>query len=195
MKLRKTAFAGAIAIAAVFVPLATSGVASATPIAQVCDPNDGPLCMNRAGAGTGNGTNVIMWNVNDNNNDFALVPLSSWCGGTGRVENGENGQVCPFWNGSGLNARYDQDQIYEIESLSTLKCAAISDLVGGGPLNLQPCGATGYAFVQSAAGYLISVGETNFQHVNNQPYWINAAGKGQGIITSPGANNPWEVLG
>lgn len=116
------------------------------------------LCMNRAGGGTSNGTPIIGWHQDyDNNEDFAMNSLGSDCGGW--VHNGENGLTCPFAVGTGLNKRYDGDLIITLNSTATNKCAT-GDWPDGN-LVLEPCSSSGVAYVLSPANYLINVYITN----------------------------------
>ena len=152
-----------VVLTALVLPLGGLGflvapVASANTSFAMCNQGLNPnLCMNRAGGGTGNGTFVISYTKDfDNNEDFTLNPLSTDCGGT--VHNGENGMTCPFDPGTGLNARYDGRPIYTILSPSTNKCAtAGTDSL----VTLQPCNDSGVAWVMSSASYLINPYRSN----------------------------------
>jgi hypothetical protein len=172
---------------------------TSAPQVQVCAPN--AFCLNRYHGGYSAGTPVIDWYFNDPNNDFTFEQLGSWCGGTGEVRNGENGMFCPFAYGSGLNARYDGDAIYELFSYGpALLCAAIPNF-SDGYVALESCGSNGYAWVYSKESYMVSVGESNFAYRNgngpNNPFWLwYAPGTVGGQLDAlPNATEQWFCYG
>jgi len=170
----------------------------ATPRVQVCDLLGSHDCMNRQHGGVQSGTWVVAYNLNDNNNDFTVADSGgvSWCGGSNWVHNGENGLVCPFSVGSGLNARYDKKAIVQLYNYTYGWCANanFSDY----SINLGACGNNGYLWVDSPDGssgdWFINVGQSNYAYGNggpsNQPYWLGTLGTGLRMVAGTWNNNP-----
>lgn len=154
--MRRSRFA--VIMTAILLPLGGFGLL-ALPAAQanttfaMCTQGLSPnVCINRAGGGTSDGTPIIGYTKDfDNNEDFSLSSLSTDCDGS--VHNGEDGLTCPFDAGTGLNARYDGRPIYTLYSSSTNKCAVAATSI---LLSLDPCSDAGVAFVLSSANYLIN---------------------------------------
>lgn len=153
----------AFIMAAFLLPLGGLGLlagpaAQATTTVALCTQGLSPnVCMNRAGGGTRNGTPIIGYTKDfDNNEDFSLSSLPTDCDGS--VHNGEDGMTCPFDPGTGLNARYDGRPIYTLYSSSTNKCGVAAPTI---LLALQPCSDAGVAFVLSSANYLINAYYSN----------------------------------
>lgn len=175
MRLRRRA----VALAAALIVCAGTAVlpaasASANPSQEFC-LQAYTLCLNRAGGGQGVGTHIIGYVEHDNNNDFTNLNLGSWCGGTGIVRNGEGGILCPFRNGSGLNARYDGAKIIALWSYNLGLYGTIPSFSNGN-VALGNYGDQGYAWVMNSAGYVVSVGESNWLfdngHGSNNPAWL-----------------------
>jgi len=146
--------------------IAGAGAARANTPQITCNASNPSLCMNRSGGGTGNGTHVITWFHDfDNNEDIILVPISNFvCGRYGTVQNNQNGDGCvgPFTNGSGLNSRYQGVQLYKLQRNGTGSCV-IPDSSQFGAV-LGGCTASGYVYAWSDAAYLVNV------FVSNQAY-------------------------
>jgi len=181
------------------IPFSLSAVAA--PQVQVCQTlgND---CLNRAGGATSFGTHVIAYTENDNNNDFAFGDENlSYCGGTNWVHNGENGLVCPFTNGSGLNARYDHKFIFRLHAYHEINtCAVVSNNTFGN-VTLNSCGSNGYLWVGSPNGngdYLINVGMSNAQYastgITNRPFWLFRVGHAVQLIAKNDNSNDGPIL-
>lgn len=166
---------------------ATTIPAKASVGAAICTYPSGSACMNRNGGGTANGTKVIQWhNDLDNNEDFLYTNLTSWCSG------GHVTSTCPFTVGSGLNSRFEGDQIVSIYSTHAGKCIGADGTWTLAILN--GCVPNGGAFVKSNTNgtFLIDVGVANHFYsvygTYNQPWWLIASG-GYGTQLSF-ANNP-----
>jgi hypothetical protein len=127
-------------------------------------------CINRNGGGYTSGTEGIGWHKDsDQNENFYGVLLTGWC------NSGYVTETCPFTVGSGLNARYDGDPIFSLDT-SNNQClgadSSWSEAVLGG------CVPDGGAFVGSNANgvFLISVGVSNHWYgvtgSYDTPYWL-----------------------
>ena len=127
-------------------------------------------CLNRKGGGYTSGTNVIGWDKDsDQNENFYGVLLTGWC------SSGYVTETCPFTVGSGLNARYDGDPIFELNTSNNQCLGADSswlEAVLGG------CLPNGGAIVGSNTNgvFLISVGVSNHFYGTtgsyDAPYWL-----------------------
>jgi len=163
---RKAGLALTAILLAVSGMIAAGGTAQANTSQATCNNNNPDFCMNRNGGGTGNGTHIIGWTEDlDNNEDIILVPISGFvCGKYGTVQNGQNGDGClgPFTPGSGLNARYQGVQLYKLNRHGTGSCV-IPDSSQVGAV-LGGCTANGYVYAWSSSAYLINV------FVSNQSY-------------------------
>jgi hypothetical protein len=183
-RLRLIALAFMMVIAAI---TAMQGVANASPPVQVCS-NLGN-CMNRSGGGTANGTNVINYTQNNANNDFTFLLLSTWCGATGTVHNGENGILCPFPNGSGLYAfrAYNENKYVTIPNFTTTQT------------KLGNYGDQGYAFVRTPQGFVVSIGVSNDRYNSgggsNHPYWLNQQATIGPLVVYDRADDEWGCVG
>jgi len=176
------------------------------PIVQFCTVNTlwgGTTCMNAGGGNHQVGGWVIAYNFNDPNNTFAPVVLRSWCGNTGWVHNGENGQVCPFTVGSGLNARYDGDPIVGLQDYISNNYATIPNF-SNGLVTEGHYGDSGYAWVISATNFIVSVGRSNNlysqTHQTNNPAWLRDWAQRPGsqlqVQSGSGAGDePWVCYG
>jgi hypothetical protein len=156
MRLRKTALALAAA-AAIAAPIGLNAAPAFASSPPICSTNGvySTSCLNRAGGGTGAGTHIIAWNNDgDANNDFAYIPLSTYCG-LGQVST-----ICPFSNHS-YDQRYLNAKIYELAAPNVAgnMCVAADSVWVDAILNT--CGSNGYVFVRSSLGYLVNVGSTN----------------------------------
>ena len=198
---------GAVASSASAQTATTSSLAKRAPQVQICASQNTDHCLNRYHGTTGFGTWVVSYHRGDANNDFSFaIENVSWCGNSTWVHNGENGLVCPFTNGSGLNARYDHKFVYFIHAYGeTNTCAAVNDF-SLTAVNLEPCGSTGYLWVispnGSQGGYLINVGMSNFEYSqgggSNRPYWLYDLGIGNRLVVSPSnpdVNTLWGCAG
>jgi hypothetical protein len=147
-------------------------------------------CLNRNGGGYTSGTNVIGWDEDsDQNENFYGVLLTGWC------NSGYVTETCPFTVGSGLNARYDGDPIFELATSNNQCVGADSswlEAVLGG------CLPDGGAFVGSNANgvFLISVGVSNHFYGTtgsyDAPYWLVWDGNfGDPLIFTDEALNSW----
>jgi hypothetical protein len=128
---------------------------------MVCDINyTSASCLNRSGGGTGNGTRIIAWTRDwDNNENFTMATLPNYCGG-GKVTSS-----CPFTVGSGLNTRYQGDRIMNILDYSDqTKCAIAQN---PNSVVLGACNANGAIFVQNTPN-----GKGIIDYVENV-YWSN----------------------
>lgn len=156
----------------IVVAVTTTAEANTTPL--ICNGASPQRCMNRQGGGILDGTHIITWNRDfDNNEDFSSVVIDDGCGAS--VHNGEGGMVCPFTNGSGLNARYDGRPIVQLQRRGTGFC-----IVPDGPVTgavLGGCTDNGRAYVVSAANYAIDVYASNRAYANgfgtNRPMFLN----------------------
>jgi hypothetical protein len=119
--MKRLMFVIGVALAAA-LPAALPQVAQAAVPLQLCTVNGShSLCLNRAQGGTSQGTWVIGWSADgDNNNDFEYDFLTGMCGG-GRVIIYAGGG-CPFAIGSGLNARYDGAYIVQLRAYNENEC-------------------------------------------------------------------------
>src|SRR5215470_4483047 len=152
--------AGALVLFGVTIPLGLS--AAAAPTVQICAIAGSNHCVNRNHGATAFGTHAVSYYRDDANNDFSLATETlSYCGNTNWVHNGENGLVCPFANGSGLNARYDGKFIMMLHAYHEVNtCAGVTSYLYG-TVALEACGSNGYLWVDSpgASGeYLVNVG-------------------------------------
>lgn len=180
---------------AVFAPMAH---AASIPVGVVEDTGGGgPIYMNRAGGGAVKGTKVVGYGTFDNNDDFTFADeLSSWCGGTGKVRNGEGGITCPFTVGSGLNSRYDGAELWTLHSYNTGFYAAIPNF-SNHLVALGNLGDQGDAWIQNDAGYVVSVGESNWAYANgggaNKPQWLDTNGNvgAQLLAGGPANTGTW----
>lgn len=178
-------------LAGVFPQPASAGVYFA-----LCTyPPSAPVaCMNRDGGGQGSGTKVIGWHQDlDNNEDFGAYVLTGWC------NNGHVTEACPFTAGSGLNARYDGDDIVDIVDYDGYCIGANSTWTQA---ILNGCLPNGGAFVLSAVSgdFLIDVGVSNHNYANgapyNTPYWLVWDGTyGDQLNFSDIASNSWACYG
>jgi hypothetical protein len=118
------------------------------------DSGDG-LCLNRSGCGTGYGTAVLTWTHETSSCDHlgGLNQLGQMCG------SGVVTSTCPFTVGSGLNSRYQGQEIMDIQ-FSTGQCAG-DDGYGGGAL--EPCpdssgngGGDGTIFIWNTSLYMVN---------------------------------------
>jgi len=164
---------GAVAQAAPTTHAAPVQLATAVPPSQICS-SDG--CINRSGGGITKGTQLLAWDVNDSHNGFAFLQKNNFvCGRYASVHNGEQGCVGPFAVGSGLNARYDGDIVYNIHSYDTGFVAAIPSF-SSFEVKMGNFGDPGDAWVVANGGYTISVGESNWAYNGgngaNRPYWL-----------------------
>jgi len=98
---------------------------------------------------------------------------SQWCAiPVGQVRDGQNGEIWPFTNGSGLNTRYNGDTVFQFEwAPNQIYCAdqgAFRAALVVGPVELQSCVINGSAsnqyFVQSGSDYLAPVGANNAEY-------------------------------
>jgi hypothetical protein len=178
----KALFAAVVTVTSAAVVTALTAMPAQASTASICTtnaPSNG--CMNRDGGGTGNGTPIIFWhNDGDANNNFAEVWLSNYCG-LGTVS-----QICPF-NDHSVGSRYFGAKIYELAAGNVSgKCVAASS---GWNVQLWPCGNTGYVFVRSSLGYLVSVGASN--HFGGI-MWLTGRGEyGEQLGFTPSAFDVW----
>jgi hypothetical protein len=195
---RLTALLGALALISGGVTLAATAIATpakANVGAAICTSPSASACMNRNGGGSANGTKIIEWhNDLDNNEDFIFANLTSWCNG------GHVTPICPFTVGSGLNTRYQGDQIVSIYSTGTGKCIGADGTWTAAILNL--CLPNGGAFVKSATNgtFLIDVGVSNHFYglfgTYNQPFWLIAPdGYGAQLSFANNPINSWRCYG
>jgi hypothetical protein len=170
----------------------------------VCTFPTPSLCLDRAGGGTANGTHIIGWppNFNDNSEDLQPEVLNSWC------NNGFVTQTCPFTVGSGLNARYATAchggpcQIVELISTTTNPTKCIGSDSTWSQAILNGCLPNGGAFVESNNGsgtFLVDVGVSNhfyaFGHPYDEPFWLVTDGtRGDQLQFQPQATNSWATF-
>jgi hypothetical protein len=150
-------FASVFVAAGVFVVARVN--ADATRI--VCDYTYPSLCLNRMRGGTGNGTPIIAYTRDfDNNENFRFAYLTNYCG-SGHVTS-----TCPFAVGSGLNTRYQGNPILAfLDNSDQTKCVTAQN---PSAIVLEPCGATGYVFVRNTVKG--SIGHVENVHWSNQNY-------------------------
>jgi hypothetical protein len=126
------AFTGTMALVPLFGILAVSPTAARAAGYQVCSIAGEQYCMSRDRGGTSNGTSIIVYHKNDPNNDFAFLPLSSYCG-KGYVT---VSPACPDFGNIQLNGALDGAAIGVLGRAGKNQCLAL----GG---KLQPCNADG----------------------------------------------------
>jgi hypothetical protein len=181
----------------------TGKARSAAVSAAICTYPTGALCMDRAGEGHSNGTKIIGWppNLNDNAEDLHAALLNTWCNG------GFVTQTCPFTVGSGLNARYATacggaacPILYIYSEYFSSECIGADSSWSFAILN--GCVPNGGAFVGSTTNgtFLIDVGVSNhwygILHTYNQPYWLVSDGtRGDQLDIVPQASNSWGCVG
>jgi hypothetical protein len=116
---------------------------------------------------------------------------------TGVVRNGEGGILCPFRNGSGLNARYDGRPIVGIVRDSDFgRCAVIPGFNSSPGVALGNCGDQGYAWVDTAFNNVVSIGQSNWWwdnhgHPSNVPWWLFDLGVGNQLIVKNDSTYTW----
>jgi hypothetical protein len=147
-----------------------SGMAFSVGAAMCTDGLSSTACINRSGGGYSSGTKIIGYNKDsDSNENFFATPMTSWCN-SGKVTT-----TCPFSVGSGLNDRYDGDQIVSLNTTNN-QCVGVNS--GWATAVLGGCVPTGGAFVESNTNgtFLISVGVSNhwygLGHAADTPYWL-----------------------
>lgn len=97
---------------------------------------------------------------------------SQWCAVEVRtVTDGQNGQIWPFTDGSGLNTRYNGDSVWQFEwAPNQIYCAdqdAFYAPYTTGPVELKSCiygSDSNQYFVQSGSDYLVPVGANNAEY-------------------------------
>jgi hypothetical protein len=130
-------------------------------------------------------------------------PNNDWNIGAEGTVVGTNCSSCwPFVTGSGLNAKYNGDPVYEfVWSQNTDYCADALDYYTPsqyGNLLLEECGpSSSQWYVYSSSHFLVAVNASNSQynkyHVYQQPVWLGAdndnTNNGQPVWISPSVDN------
>lgn len=152
--------------------------------------------MNRSGGGHVIGTPIGGYGTFDDNDDFTFEWYPTTKCGDNHVHS-TNGQACPFTNGSGLNARYEGADILAIHEYTWGFYATIPNF-STSKLALGDFGAQGDTFVRNAAGYVVSVGQSNYDYAHgggaNNPQWIDSTGVSgaQLVAAGPANSGPWD---
>ena len=153
--------------------------------------------MNRSGGGHVIGTPIGGYGTFDDNDDFTFEFYPTTKCGDNKVHNGEGGIYCPFTNGSGLNSRYDGADILAIHEYTYGYYAVIPNF-GNGKLTLGNFASQGDTYVRNSAGYLVSVGESNYAYGQgfgwNKPYWVDSSGVSGAQLEAaqPANSGPWD---
>jgi len=147
--------------------------ASDVPV-EICQTDRGMLCLNRDHGGTTEGTEVIGYYQGNENNSFALLPLSQACG-DGHVHSALN---CPNFGPSEVTASVDGAILVALYDYRTGLC-----LAAGGQLWTCPTiqgfdgdgGKHGMVFAASNCGQYTTCSVTSYLNA----YWsqVNAGAR------------------
>jgi hypothetical protein len=164
---------------------ATSALAISSSDIICTPPNASPSqCINNTAGHATSGNLIQFWQdtplgLRNNTWEVTLV---------GTVKSGQGGVLWPFPDGSGLNSRYNNNNVYQLKWYVNQNWCASGynfDLVGEqGPLQLASCspGAINQYFVFSKYGFLIPVGPSNrLYNAGNgadNPVWLNGEAGG-----------------
>ena len=156
---------------------------------------DDAQCLNLTNGDVADGTPIQFW-VNDAqgeaNNAWTATII-------GTVKDGEGGVLWPFDDGSGLNTRYNGDNVYQFSfEFDESYCVIQTTFT---ELELDGCASTTYEdFVLSQDGYLICAGASNYLYsetgTSDQPVWVtDEFGTGNGDFATEGtsANLTWSI--
>jgi hypothetical protein len=177
-------------------PLASASASSVPPV-QVCDLQQyigNTWCVNREGGGTGNGTDIISWYMDDPNNDFTTAN-TNWCN-QGRVTT-----TCPFTVGSGLNNRYAGDPIITVEDYDNGKVVAAPGANAGNfNLFLESNGSIGDIDILTAYQDFVNLAASNYNYTHgggyNRPaWWTETPGRPIAITFAQSLATAWGCEG
>ena len=159
---------------------AASASAQSLGTVKICTTNTSPAaCLNDRNGTVSAGAVIQFW---ENNSQGAAN--NSWVVNViGTVKDGQNGVYWPFDVDSGLNARYNGDDVIQFNlNKDTGYCAdqgAFSGQTAEGILRIERCASSTYQdFVLSGESYFICAGASNLLYSNkevyDQPVWISA---------------------
>ena len=173
------------------------GASASAPIYNVCHDNGNGTasCLNNRAGLAENDNPVQYWAFSAQGE-----PNNDWNAGfVGYVNGSDCTSNCwPFVAGSGMNAKYNGNPVYElIWEPDTGYCADSFDYYWpgqSGDLRLASCNPASNSqwFVYSSSHFLVSVNASNLQYVNyhvyQQPVWlgeVSGTGNGQSVGISP----------
>ena len=190
-------------LAAGFVTGISAGPAlaqSAHP-SQICLPNPSQCMNNWAGhLAVGNPVNYYKYGTSITNNNWAVTfveTINTSCGGP---------SCQPFADGTGLNARYNGQQVYEFPVWGQTEYCAGGSYYNAtnntGQVTLTYCGSLAAEFVMTSYTALVAIDASNDLYYQtdkpNQPVWAGAQdgsniGNGDPVWLSSiqSWNKPW----
>lgn len=196
-----------LAGAATFMTVSAGPAAAAVRAAEsvpeaYCTYPSGSLCMNRDGGGTSQGTAIIGWADDGDGNEYFVSRYDdSGCDGD-IVQDGENGCLWPFSDGSGLNSRYDGDSVVYFQAYSgSSSVGCVGETSEAYATLFSGCLPDGAAMVLSDTNgaFLIDVQVSDYWYGqgdgSDKPYWLVAGSEGQQLYFTQSANNSWGCVG
>lgn len=160
---------------------------------QICGNLGSGYCLNDWNGDGSPGADVNMYYGNSSNEDFWMELLNP-CNSTpaGRVT-----ETCPFTVGSGWNAEFAGDPIFEIAYDGSSYCVSSESVVIDPVIGvLENCGATGSMFILTPECYFVSRYWTDVYYSD---YGITPSNGYPGVTLnsggSPGANTFYSLVG